>query len=283
MGLTAGTPLRDIAVDTVFIGSCTNGRIEDLRAAADVLRGRDGRRRRAGARRPGSVRVRLAGRGRGSRRGVPRRRRGVAARPAARCASGMNPDQLAPGERSASTSNRNFEGRQGKGGRTHLVSPQVAAATAVVGRLARPQTSTESERAWSRSPRTPGPPCRCAAATSTPTRSSRPCTSSASPARFRGRALRRLAAGPDFVLNQPGVRRGDGSRRWSRLRHRVVARARGLGAGGPRLPRRHLTSLRGHLPRQCGQERTAHRCGRSFRRGAAVGPRRGGTDCASDG
>jgi 3-isopropylmalate/(R)-2-methylmalate dehydratase large subunit len=137
MALTPGTPLRDIAVDTVFVGSCTNGRIEDLRAAADVLRGRrvaDGVRVLVV---PGSERVRLAAEEEGldvvfKEAGAEWRHAGCS------MCLGMNPDQLAPGERSASTSNRNFEGRQGAGGRTHLVSPPVAAATAVLGRLASP-------------------------------------------------------------------------------------------------------------------------------------------------
>ena len=136
MGLRPGTPLRDIEVDTVFVGSCTNGRIEDLRSAADVL---------AAARSPmacGCWWYRVPwGSGAGRREG-PRQvftEAGAEWRSAG-CSMclGMNPDQLAPGERCASTSNRNFEGRQGKGGRTHLVSPQVAAATAVLGRLAAP-------------------------------------------------------------------------------------------------------------------------------------------------
>jgi 3-isopropylmalate/(R)-2-methylmalate dehydratase large subunit len=137
MGLVPGTPLRDIAVDTVFIGSCTNGRIEDLRAAAEVIRGRqvaDGVRMLVV---PGSVRVRLAAEAEGldvvfKDAGAEWRHAGCS------MCLGMNPDQLAPGERSASTSNRNFQGRQGKGGRTHLVSPLVAAATAVVGTFASP-------------------------------------------------------------------------------------------------------------------------------------------------
>ncbi|NHC13510.1 3-isopropylmalate dehydratase large subunit [Motilibacter deserti] len=137
MGLTAGTPLRDIRVDTVFLGSCTNGRIEDLRAAADVLKGR----RVADSVRmlvvPGSVQVRLQAEAEGlnevfTAAGAEWRGAGCSM-----CLA-MNPDKLAPGERSASTSNRNFEGRQGAGGRTHLVSPQVAAATAVTGHLAAP-------------------------------------------------------------------------------------------------------------------------------------------------
>jgi 3-isopropylmalate/(R)-2-methylmalate dehydratase large subunit len=137
MGLAAGTPLRDIAVDTVFIGSCTNGRIEDLRVAASVVQGRQ---KAAGLRVlvvPGSARVRLQAEAEGLDKvfldfGAEWRNAGCS------MCLGMNPDQLAPGERSASTSNRNFEGRQGKGGRTHLVSPLVAAATAVRGTLSSP-------------------------------------------------------------------------------------------------------------------------------------------------
>ena len=137
MGLTAGQPLREVAVDTVFLGSCTNGRIEDLRAAAEVLQGRkiaDGVRFLVV---PGSARVRLQAESEGldtifKEAGAEWRFAGCS------MCLGMNPDTLAPGERSASTSNRNFEGRQGKGGRTHLVSPLVAAATAVTGHLSAP-------------------------------------------------------------------------------------------------------------------------------------------------
>ena len=137
MGLQPGTPLRDIAVDTVFVGSCTNGRIEDLRAAADVLRGHkvhDGVRMMIV---PGSFQVRAAAEAEGLDKvftdaGAEWRFAGCS------MCLGMNPDTLSPGQRAASTSNRNFEGRQGRGGRTHLVSPQVAAATAVVGKLAAP-------------------------------------------------------------------------------------------------------------------------------------------------
>jgi len=137
MGLTAGTPLREIRVDTVFVGSCTNGRIEDLRAAAAVLKGHQVAQ---GVRMlvvPGSTKVRLQAETEGldkvfSEAGAEWRLAGCS------MCLGMNPDQLAPGERSASTSNRNFEGRQGKGGRTHLVSPLVAAATAVRGTLSSP-------------------------------------------------------------------------------------------------------------------------------------------------
>jgi 3-isopropylmalate/(R)-2-methylmalate dehydratase large subunit len=137
MDLTPGTPLREIAVDTVFLGSCTNGRIEDLRAAAGVLAGR---RVRDGVRMlvvPGSMRVRAQAEAEGlhevfTAAGAQWRSAGCS------MCLGMNPDQLAAGERCASTSNRNFEGRQGKGGRTHLVSPLVAAATAVRGTLSAP-------------------------------------------------------------------------------------------------------------------------------------------------
>jgi 3-isopropylmalate/(R)-2-methylmalate dehydratase large subunit len=137
MGLTAGTPMREIPVDTVFVGSCTNGRIEDLRTAAAIL---EGRQVAASTRLlvvPGSVRVRMQAEEEGLHEifiaaGAEWRGAGCS------MCLGMNPDQLAPGERSASTSNRNFEGRQGKGGRTHLVSVPVAAATAVRGTLSSP-------------------------------------------------------------------------------------------------------------------------------------------------
>ena len=137
-GLAPGTPMREIPVDTVFLGSCTNARIEDLRAAAAVL---DGRRVKAGVRAlavPGSAQVKAAAEEEGLHRvfeaaGFEWRGAGCSM-----CLA-MNPDKLAPGERCASTSNRNFEGRQGSGVRTHLVSPAVAAATAVAGRFASPE------------------------------------------------------------------------------------------------------------------------------------------------
>jgi 3-isopropylmalate/(R)-2-methylmalate dehydratase large subunit len=136
MGLTAGTRVRDIEIDTVFIGSCTNGRIEDIRAAAAVVKGRKVKVKRAMVV-PGSHAVRNQAIAEGLDRilveaGVDFREPGCSM-----CLA-MNPDKLAPGERAASTSNRNFEGRQGRGGRTHLVSPAVAAATAVAGHLATP-------------------------------------------------------------------------------------------------------------------------------------------------
>ena len=137
MGLAPGTRVRDIAVDTVFIGSCTNGRIEDIRAAARVLRGRKVKVKRAMVV-PGSHAVREQAIAEGLDKilieaGVDFREPGCSM-----CLA-MNPDKLAPGERAASTSNRNFEGRQGRGGRTHLVSPAVAAATAVAGHFAAPE------------------------------------------------------------------------------------------------------------------------------------------------
>ena len=137
MGLDPSTPMRDIAVDTVFIGSCTNSRIEDLRAAAAVV---EGRRVAVGVRTlvvPGSGQVKAQA----EAEGLPEIFRSAGfdwREPGCSMCLAMNPDKLTPGERAASTSNRNFEGRQGRGGRTHLVSPAVAAATAIAGRFAAP-------------------------------------------------------------------------------------------------------------------------------------------------
>jgi 3-isopropylmalate/(R)-2-methylmalate dehydratase large subunit len=137
MDLEPGTPLKSIPVDVVFMGSCTNSRIEDLRAFASVI---EGKKKADGVRVmvvPGSARVRLQAEAEGLDKvfldfGAEWRFAGCS------MCLGMNPDQLEPGERCASTSNRNFEGRQGQGGRTHLVSPLVAAATAVRGTLSSP-------------------------------------------------------------------------------------------------------------------------------------------------
>ncbi|PAU69681.1 isopropylmalate isomerase [Bifidobacterium italicum] len=138
MGLEAGTPIRDIPVDTVFIGSCTNGRIEDLRIAAEIMKGR---RKADSIHRvlvvPASSRIRLQAEEEGLDRifkdfGAEWRNAGCS------MCLGMNPDKLVVGERSISTSNRNFEGRQGKGSRTHLASPAVAAATAIRGTISTP-------------------------------------------------------------------------------------------------------------------------------------------------
>jgi 3-isopropylmalate/(R)-2-methylmalate dehydratase large subunit len=137
MGLQAGTPIREITVDTVFIGSCTNSRVEDLRAAAAVVEGRQVKQGMRALVVPGSFAVKAAAEAEGLDRvftaaGFEWREPGCSM-----CLA-MNPDKLSPGERAASTSNRNFEGRQGKGGRTHLVSPEVAAATAIAGHFAAP-------------------------------------------------------------------------------------------------------------------------------------------------
>jgi len=143
MDLTPGTKMKDIKVDTVFLGSCTNSRIEDLRAAAEIIEGKQ----KADCVRfmvvPGSARVRLQAEAEGLDKifkdfGAEWRFAGCS------MCLGMNPDQLAPGERAASTSNRNFEGRQGKGARTHLVSPLVAAATAIRGTLSSPADLLEN-------------------------------------------------------------------------------------------------------------------------------------------
>ncbi|MBA8823192.1 3-isopropylmalate/(R)-2-methylmalate dehydratase large subunit [Saccharopolyspora lacisalsi] len=138
MGLKGGVPLREVTVDTVFLGSCTNGRIEDLRTAAELLRDRKVATDVRMLVVPGSMKVREQAEQEGlhevfTTAGAEWRAAGCS------MCLGMNPDQLTPGERSASTSNRNFEGRQGKGGRTHLVSPVVAAATAVRGTLSSPE------------------------------------------------------------------------------------------------------------------------------------------------
>ncbi len=143
MGLSAGTPMREIGVDTVFIGSCTNSRIEDLRAAAAIA---DGRKVRDGVRTlvvPGSMNVKAQAEAEGLHdvflaAGFDWREAGCSM-----CLA-MNPDKLSPGERCASTSNRNFEGRQGKGGRTHLVSPEIAVATAIAGHFATPDDLEET-------------------------------------------------------------------------------------------------------------------------------------------
>ncbi|MDK7082531.1 3-isopropylmalate dehydratase large subunit [Pseudoglutamicibacter cumminsii] len=146
MGLEAGTRMKDIRVDTVFLGSCTNSRMEDLRAAADVIRGQEKDPNVRMIVVPGSARVRLEAEAEGLDKvfkdfGAEWRFAGCS------MCLGMNPDQLAEGERCASTSNRNFEGRQGKGGRTHLVSPLVAAATAVRGTLSSPSDIIENHAA----------------------------------------------------------------------------------------------------------------------------------------
>ena len=138
MALTAGTAIADVPIDTVFIGSCTNSRIEDLREAAGVARGRHVQKGVRALVVPGSQRIKAAAEAEGLDEiflaaGFEWREAGCS------MCLGMNPDTLAPGERGASTSNRNFEGRQGRGGRTHLVSPRVAAASAIAGHFAAPE------------------------------------------------------------------------------------------------------------------------------------------------
>ena len=137
MDLAPGTALTDIAVDTVFVGSCTNGRIEDLRAAAEVLRGRQISEQVRMLVVPGSMAVRAQAEQEGLHEVFTAAGAEWRAAGCSMCLA-MNADRLEPGERCASTSNRNFEGRQGKGGRTHLVSPAVAAATAIAGHFATP-------------------------------------------------------------------------------------------------------------------------------------------------
>jgi 3-isopropylmalate/(R)-2-methylmalate dehydratase large subunit len=137
MGLRSGTPIREIPVDTVFIGSCTNSRIEDLRAAAAVMRGHHVSVPRVMVV-PGSHRVKAQAEAEGLH-DIFRAAGADWREPGCSMCLAMNPDKLAPGERAASTSNRNFEGRQGRGGRTHLVSPAVAAATAIKGTFATPE------------------------------------------------------------------------------------------------------------------------------------------------
>ena len=137
MGLEAGTAMRDVKVDTVFLGSCTNGRMEDLRAAAGIVAGRKVAEGVRAMVVPGSMLVKMQAEQEGldkvfTEAGFDWRNAGCS------MCLGMNPDILSPGERSASTSNRNFEGRQGRGGRTHLLSPAVAAATAVAGHFSTP-------------------------------------------------------------------------------------------------------------------------------------------------
>ena len=237
MALEPGTPIAEIRVDRVFIGSCTNARIEDLRVAAEG-RGRPARRPvRAGDGRAGLGGGQAAGRGGRARRDLPARRASSGACAGCSMCLGMNPDVLAPGERCASTSNRNFEGRQGRGGRTHLVSPAMAAAAALAGRfvdvreldveaVARREAVPDDDRAG-RGAR----PCR---------RRHRPDHPEAVPEADRADRLRRvpllrLAAGAGLRAEPARVRGSDDPRRRPQLRLRLLARARRLGAPGLRL------------------------------------------------
>ncbi len=210
MGLRPGQRMAELPVDVVFIGSCTNGRIEDLRAAAAVARGRhvaDGVRAMVV---PGSGIVKQQAEAEGLDRvlteaGFEWREAGCS------MCLGMNPDKLAPGQRCASTSNRNFEGRQGPGGRTHLLSPAMAAAAAVTGRLADVRELVVMR--CTLSPRSPPSPRRCRWRTWIPTRSSRRGSSKQSPAPAWARTcstrcatMRTAAERQEFVLNREPYR-----------------------------------------------------------------------------
>ena len=269
---SAGTPLRDIAVDTVFLGSCTNGRIEDLRAAADVLAGPPGRRRACACSWcPGSARVRLQAEAEGldevfTEAGAEWRLAGCS------MCLGMNPDQLQPGERCASTSNRNFEGRQGKGGRTHLVSPAGRGRhRRRAARCPRRRTSTDRRHADVRDDRrTAMEEFTTHTGVGVPLRRSNVDTDQIIPAVYLKRVTRTGFEDGLFAAWRKDPPSSSTSRRYAgprpgrrpRLRHRLVPRARRLGADGLRLPRRRQLALRRHLPRQLRQAGTAHRPGR---------------------
>ena len=238
MGLKAGTPLRDISVDTVFLGSCTNSRIEDFRAAAAVL---EGRTVSAGLRAlavPGSHRVKAQAEAEGldkvfAAAGFEWREPGCSM-----CLA-MNPDKLAVGERCASTSNRNFEGRQGRGGRTHLVSPVVAAATAVAGPSRHRRTLPDGARRHRHRTRRPPRPDG---------RGHRPdhpvgLAQAGGAHRLRRGPLLRVARRPRLRAQRPRVRGGHHPGRRAQLRDRLLARARRLGADGLRVPSGRLVAL----------------------------------------
>ena len=262
MDLAAGTPMKDIKVDAVFMGSCTNSRIEDLRAFASIVKGK----KKADHVRvmvvPGSARVRIEAEAEGLDKvfeefGAEWRFAGCS------MCLGMNPDQLAPGERCASTSNRNFEGRQGKGGRTHLVSPLVAAATAIRGTLSSSLGSADRAGGVGVMDK-----ITVIEGIAVPFRRSNVDTDQIIPAQFLKRVTKtgfddalffQWRQDPDFILNQPGLPGREGAHRRPRLRHRIEPRARGLGAARLRFRRRHLAPIRRHLPRQLGQAGTAHR------------------------
>ena len=176
MGLEPNKPIADIRIDKVFIGSCTNSRIEDLREAAAVVRRLGARGRRATSSWRWSCRARAWSRSRPSAKGLDEifKAAGFEWRePGCSMCLAMNADRLEPGERCASTSNRNFEGRQGAGGRTHLVSPAMAAAAAIEGHFVDVRRSPDGAESWNRFASTPAWSRRWTARTSTPTRSSR--------------------------------------------------------------------------------------------------------------
>ena len=253
--------MRDVAVDTVFIGSCTNSRIEDLRAAAAVLDG--GRQVRSGH--AGPRRARLAPvKAQAEAEGLDKVF--VAAgfewrEPGCSMCLAMNPDKLAVGERCASTSNRNFEGRQGRGGRTHLVSPAVAAATAVAGTLRHPRGPVVK-------------PVTVVTGRAVPLDRSDVDTDQIIPSdwlkrgrahRVRRRAVLGVARRPRLRLEPTRVRRRHHPRGGPELRHRLVPGARRVGAARLRVRGRHLAPLRRHLPQQLHEAGTAPRRGRARR------------------
>ena len=269
MGISAGQAIRDIAVDTVFIGSCTNSRIEDLRAAAAVLDGRHVTAKRVLVV-PGSHAVKAQAEAEGLDRiftaaGADWRQPGCSM-----CLA-MNPDKLAPGERSASTSNRNFEGRQGRGGRTHLVSPAVAAATAVAGHFATPEDLAMKA-------------VRVITGTALPLRRADVDTDQIIPAEWLKRIERTgyekglfatLARRPRLRAQRRALQRRQHPRRRSGVRRRFVTRARRVGAPAVRLRRRDRPELLGHLPQQLHEERARARRRARERRRAALGRDRG--------
>ena len=248
MALEPGTPIQDIRLDRVFIGSCTNSRIGDLRAAARVVEGRKVASDLYAMVVPGSVQVKAQAEAEGldevfRAAGFDWRGAGCS------MCLGMNPDILKPGERCASTSNRNFEGRQGRGGRTHLVSPEMAAAAAIEGHFVdiRELDRSEGHRDDHRAGVGPRPRRR----------RHRPDHPQAVPQARRAHGLRRV---PLLRLGQ-GARLGPAAqrdpRRRAQLRLRLEPRARAVGAGGLRLPGDHRPELRRHLPLQLHEDRPA--------------------------
>ena len=265
MGLEPGTAIEDIKLDTVFIGSCTNGRIEDLRAAAAVLAGRrvhDGMRVLVV---PGSAQVKVQAESEGLDAIFTERRRRMAQSRSCSMCLGMNPDILQPGERCESTSNRNFEGRQGRGGRTHLVSPAMAAAAAVEGqfvdvrRVAVPAGARM--KPFHREDRSahPARSIRCRHRSDHP----QAIPQAHREDRLRRVPVQRLASRPvgsraaRFRPQPGGVCAGHRDGCGTKLRVRLLAGARGMGAGRPRHPRDHRRVLRGHLQGQRAGQRTA--------------------------
>ena len=254
MGLGPGTPIEEIALDRVFIGSCTNSRIGDLRAAAEVVKGRKVALGVNAMVVPGSEQVKRAGRGGGPRRGLPRRRLRLARR-GLLDVPGHEPRHPRAGERCASTSNRNFEGRQGRGGRTHLVSPQMAAAAAIEGHFV-----DIRELELARRHRAMDPVTVIAGPVSVLDRDDVD-TDQIIPKQFLKR-IERTGFG-EFLFydwaKEPGwdLPRQPDPRRRAQLRLRLLARARAVGARGLRLQGDHRADVRRHLRLEQHQDRPA--------------------------